>query len=86
MAQDIEETPLILLVLNAMAALWIRSGQPMQAVERLSFILNHPASEGKVLAQAQRQMNELAAQLPAEEVAKAQASGANLYLKLSTKC
>jgi len=75
MAQDIEETPLILLVLNAMAALWIRSGQPVQAVERLSFILNHPASEGKVLAQAQRQMNELAAQLPVEEVAQAQAIG-----------
>ena len=71
MALDIDETPLVLLVLNAMAQLWVAEGQWIEAAERLHFVLGHPASEGKVQAQARRQLAEITPKLPPAAVAAA---------------
>lgn len=75
LAQDIAEIPLVLLVLNAMAPLWVAEGELPAAVERLTFVLHHPATEGKVQAQARRQLAEIAGRLDASAVAAAERRG-----------
>ncbi|MFN8441628.1 MAG: tetratricopeptide repeat protein [Caldilineaceae bacterium] len=81
MAQDIEEIPLVLLVLNAMAPLWLREGQLLETVARLSFILNHPATEGKVLKQAERRLEELKNTVDEKQIGIAIANGKQMQLE-----
>ena len=69
-ALDIGEIPLELLVINAMTQLWIATGQLELAIERLAMILAHPATERKVIQQAERTMAEISSMFAAEKLAE----------------
>ena len=74
LAQEIGSASVAIYSLAEVAELEINSGNMKQAVMLLSFVHQHPATGGLTVANTQRLLDELTAELPATLVAEAKAA------------
>lgn len=80
-AQDIAEIPLQLLVINATTQLLTAENQSERAIEYISMILSHSATEPKVRQQAERSLTEISSTVDAATVDAALERGKKFVLK-----